>query len=176
MNFTETPLPGAFVVALAPIADERGSFARTYCRRTFAAHGIDLPVAQCNRSHNARRRTLRGMHFQRAPYEEAKLVRCSRGALWDVIIDLRQDSPTRGRWFGVELSERNDTSLYVPAGFAHGFQTLADDTVVEYTMSAFYEPGAASGVRWNDPAFGITWPVADPILSDRDRRYEDWCP
>jgi dTDP-4-dehydrorhamnose 3,5-epimerase len=174
MNFTETPLAGAFVVVLAPISDTRGSFARSFCRRSFADHGIDFSVAQCNVSRNIRRGTLRGMHFQRVPHEEAKLVRCSRGALWDVIVDLRHDSHTRGRWFGLELSEDNHTSLYVPAGFAHGFQTLTDDTVVDYTMSEFYQSGAADGVRWDDPAFGITWPIDNPIMADRDKSYADW--
>ncbi|MGA3000374.1 MAG: dTDP-4-dehydrorhamnose 3,5-epimerase [Acetobacteraceae bacterium] len=174
MDFTETPLPGAFIVTLTSIADARGSFTRTFCQRRLAEHGIVLSVAQCNRSRNARRGTLRGMHFQCAPHEEAKLVRCSRGALWDVIIDLRSGSSSIGRWFGVELSEANDTSLFVPAGFAHGFQTLVDDTIIEYTMSEFYDPASASGVRWNDPAFGITWPVAEPVLSDRDQAFPDW--
>jgi dTDP-4-dehydrorhamnose 3,5-epimerase len=176
MNFTETPLAGAFVIKLAPISDARGSFARSFCKRSFADHGIDFPVAQCNWSRNTHRGTLRGMHFQRAPHEEAKLVRCSRGALWDVIVDLRPGSPTRGRWFGLELREDNHTSLYVPAGFAHGFQTLTDDTVVDYTMAEFYQPGAADGVRWNDPAFGIAWPIDNPIMADRDRAYADWLP
>ena len=174
MHFTETPLPGAFTIALTPMVDSRGTFARSFCRHRFALHGIDFQVAQCNRSHNARHGTLRGMHFQCPPHEEAKLVRCSRGALWDVIIDLRPSSATLGRWFGVELSEANDMSLYVPPGFAHGFQTLAKDTIIEYTMSEFYEPSAASGVRWNDPAFGIIWPLAEPLLSDRDQSYPDW--
>jgi dTDP-4-dehydrorhamnose 3,5-epimerase len=174
MNFAESTLPGAFVVTLTSIEDARGSFTRTFCQRRLAEHGVVFSVAQCNRSRNVRRGTLRGMHFQRAPHEEAKLVRCSRGALWDVIIDLRSDSPTFGRWFGVELSEANDVSLFVPAGFAHGFQTLEDDTIIEYTMSEFYDPASAAGVRWNDPAFGITWPVAEPLLSDRDRAFPDW--
>jgi dTDP-4-dehydrorhamnose 3,5-epimerase len=174
MKFTETPLSGAFAIGLTSIADARGFFARTFCRREFAERGIDFPVAQCNRSRNTKRGILRGMHFQRAPHEEAKLVRCARGALWDVIIDLRPGSSSFGRWFGLELSEANDISLYVPAGFAHGFQTLADDTTIEYTMSEFYEPAVASGVRWNDPAFGIIWPVAEPVLSERDEAYPDW--
>jgi dTDP-4-dehydrorhamnose 3,5-epimerase len=176
MIFTETPLPGAYTIALAPIADGRGSFARSFCRRSLAEHGIDFPVAQCNISRNTRRGTLRGMHFQAAPHEEGKLVRCSRGAIWDVIIDLRPGSVMRGRWFGVELSEANDVSLYVPPGFAHGFLTLTDDSVVEYMMSEYYEPSAASGVRWNDRAFGIAWPEAEPIMSDKDRNYPDWRP
>ncbi len=174
MNFTETPLSGAYTIALSSITDARGSFARSFCRHRFEEHGIDFPVAQCNRSRNTRRGTLRGMHFQRAPHEEAKLVRCARGALWDVIIDLRPGSPTIGRWFGVELSESNDISLFVPVGFAHGFQTLTDDTTIEYTMSEFYDPASASGVRWNDPAFGIIWPIAEPFLSDRDQTFPDW--
>jgi dTDP-4-dehydrorhamnose 3,5-epimerase len=174
MTFKETPLSGAFTIALAAMADSRGSFARTFCQRSFAEQGIAFPVAQCNRSRNTKRGTLRGMHFQRAPHEEAKLVRCSRGAVWDVIVDLRPGSATLGKWFGVELSERNDISLYVPAGFAHGFQTLTDDVTLEYTMSAFYEPSSADGVRWDDPAFGIAWPIATPILSERDRTYPDW--
>ncbi|MFI4980618.1 MAG: dTDP-4-dehydrorhamnose 3,5-epimerase [Nevskiales bacterium] len=176
MIFIETPLAGAFLIELTPIEDERGAFARSFCQTEFAAHGIFFPVAQCNISRNHRRGTLRGMHMQRDPHAEKKLVRCSRGALWDVLVDLRPGSPTRGRWYGAELTEANGRMLYIPEGFAHGFQTLADDTTVDYMMSAFYASAAGAGVRWNDPALGIDWPISDPIMSERDRIYPDWQP
>lgn len=174
MIFTQTKLRDAWIITLAPIEDARGSFARSFCLHEFAARGIVLPVAQCSVSRSRRRGTLRGMHFQSAPHAEVKLVRCARGALWDVIVDLRHGSATGGQWFGTELSETNGRMVVVPEGFAHGFQTLTDDTTVDYSMSAPHVPGAASGVRWDDPAFGITWPIADPILSERDRAYPDW--
>ena len=164
---------------LEPIGDERGWFARTFDAEVFAAHGLDPSVVQCNVSYNARAGTLRGMHFQRDPHGEDKLVRCQRGALFDVIVDLRPGSVTRGEWFGVELTPDNHRSLFIPKGFAHGFQTLADDTEVHYQMSTPYVPGAGDGVRWDDPAFGIDWPDAPPggrIISDRDAAYPDFAP
>jgi len=176
VRFSATPLAGAWLVALEPHADLRGFFARTWCAREFEAHGLDTRVAQCSLSHNRRRGTLRGMHWQAAPYEETKVVRCVRGALHDVIIDLRPASPTYTHHFAVELSAENRLALYVPAGFAHGFQTLADDTEVLYQISQFYLPEAGRGARWNDPAFRIAWPIADPILSERDRTYPDFVP
>jgi dTDP-4-dehydrorhamnose 3,5-epimerase len=169
VRFAETPLAGAFVVEIEPLKDERGLFARSFCRKEFEAHGLDPAVAQCNVSHNVRRGTLRGLHYQAPPHEEAKLVRCTRGAIWDVIVDLREASKTRLQWFAAELSADNHRALYVPRGFAHGFQTLADDSEVFYQMSEFYRPDGARGIRWNDPSIGIRWPLAEPILSARDR-------
>jgi len=166
-------------VVAEPIGDERGWFARTFDAEAFAAHGLEPAVVQCNVSYNARAGTLRGMHFQREPHGEDKLVRCQRGALFDVIVDLRPGSPTRGRWFGVELTPDNGRSLFIPKGLAHGFQTLADDTEVHYQMSTPYVPGAGDGVRWDDPAFGIEWPDAPPggrIISERDAAYPDFAP
>lgn len=171
MIFTETKLPGAFLVVLEPVEDARGHFARSFCREEFALRGLKSDVEQCNVSFNGRKGTLRGMHFQRPPKEEAKLVRCTRGAIYDVILDLRPDSPTRCRWTSAELREGDSTMLYVPEGFAHGFQTLSDDTEVFYLMFGSYSPGHAAGVLWNDPAFGIEWPLGDPIVSPRDLSY-----
>jgi dTDP-4-dehydrorhamnose 3,5-epimerase len=174
--FTPTPLAGAWLVEIDRREDARGFFARTWCRREFEAHGLDARLVQCSMSRNLRRGTLRGMHWQAAPHEEVKLVRCSRGAIWDVIIDLRPGSPTHARHFAAELTAENCRALYIPEGLAHGFVTLADDTDVVYQMSEFYEPGSGRGVRWNDPAFGIRWPVADPILHARDASYPDYVP
>jgi dTDP-4-dehydrorhamnose 3,5-epimerase len=174
--FTPAPLAGAWLVDLERREDPRGFFARTWCRREFAAKGLDARLVQCSMSRNARRGTLRGMHWQVAPHEEVKLVRCSRGAVWDVIIDLRPGAPTYTRHFAAELTAESGRALYIPEGFAHGFVTLADDTDVLYQMTAFYEPGAGRGVRWNDPAFGIPWPVAEPILHERDASYPDFVP
>lgn len=176
MNFTPTALPGAWIVEPERLGDERGFFARTFCRDEFGAHGLATIFVQCNTSFNARRGTLRGMHFQRAPHAEAKLVRCTRGAILDVLVDLRPDSAAYCRWVGVELSAQNGRMLYAPEGVAHGFQTLADDSEVFYQMAAMYRPEAAAGVRWNDAAFGIDWPIPDPILSRRDAEYGDFKP
>jgi dTDP-4-dehydrorhamnose 3,5-epimerase len=174
VRIVATDLPGAKVVELETIEDERGFFARSYCAREFEAEGLEHCVAQCNVSYNRRRGTLRGMHFQRTPHAEAKLVRCTRGAIYDVIIDLRPESATFRRWVAAELTADNRLALYVPRGFAHGFQTLTDDSEVFYQMSEFYVPDAASGVRWNDPAFAVAWPIANPILSPRDASYADF--
>jgi dTDP-4-dehydrorhamnose 3,5-epimerase len=171
--FRETGLPGAFVIEPEPSADERGLFARTYCEHEFSAHGIHTRFMQCSTSFNRRRNTLRGMHFQAEPAGEEKLVRCTRGAIYDVIVDLRSSSATRLKWFAVELTADNRVSLYVPKGFAHGFKTLVDESEIYYEISAFYDPAAARGVRWNDPALGIEWPGGTPILSDRDSSYPD---
>lgn len=171
MNFAPTPLAGAFVVELQRLEDDRGFFARTFCAEEFRAHGLDPVVSQCSVSFNRRRGTLRGMHFQAAPHEEAKLVRCVQGAIWDVIVDLRPGSPTRLKWFGTELSAGNRRALYIPQGFAHGFQTLRDDSEVLYMMNVPFHPASARGLPWNDPAFGIEWPIADPVMSDRDRAF-----
>jgi dTDP-4-dehydrorhamnose 3,5-epimerase len=169
MKFVATPLAGAFVVELEELADERGFFARSFCREEFERHGLVPTVAQCNVSYNARRGTLRGLHYQGEPHPEAKLVRCTRGAVWDVAVDLRPGSPTRYRWFALELSADNRRALYVPAGFAHGFQSLADASEVLYQMSESYRADLARGVRWDDPRLAISWPVAPAIVSERDR-------
>jgi dTDP-4-dehydrorhamnose 3,5-epimerase len=174
--FTETRLADAFVIDLDPIADERGFFARAFCRREFEAHGLNPELAQCNISQNRRRGTLRGMHWQAAPRQEVKLVRCTRGAIHDVIIDLRRDSPTFAEHVSVTLSASNRRMLYVPEGFAHGFVTLADETEVFYQMSTFYAPESARGVRYDDPAFAIDWPTDIVVISERDRSYPDWNP
>jgi dTDP-4-dehydrorhamnose 3,5-epimerase len=169
MRVTESRLPGAFVVELERHEDERGYFARTFCREEFERAGLNSAVEQCSTSFNRRRGTLRGMHFQLAPAAEHKLVRCTRGRIHDVIVDLRPDSPTAYQWLGVELSEENGRALYVPAGFAHGFQTLVRDTEVFYQISEPYRPHLARGIRWDDPTLGIRWPLPNPILSARDR-------
>ena len=174
MIFTETALSDAYVIDLEPLADERGFFARIWCAREFAARGLESRLVQCSISVNRRRGTLRGMHYQAPPHTEVKLVRCTRGAVFDVIIDLRPDSPTLGQHVAVELTAESRRMLYIPAGVAHGFQALADGSEVCYHMSEFYAPEAARGVRWNDPAFGIHWPITDPIILDRDRAYPDW--
>lgn len=177
MRFVPTSISGAFLVELEPIEDERGFFARTYCRETFLSHGLNPSLVQCNTSFNKRRGTLRGMHYQIAPYEETKLVRCTRGAIFDVILDMRDTSASFKQWEGFHLSENNGHMLYIPEGVAHGFQTLEDDTEVFYQMGTRYHPESARGLRWDDPAFGIRWPLTDnPILSDRDRNYAFWRP
>lgn len=177
MRFAETPLPGAWVVEIDRLEDERGYFARTFEREEWAARGMDPTVVQCNASFNASAGTLRGMHYQADPHGEPKLVRCTRGAVYDVIVDLRAGSPTHRRWFGLELSEENATALYVPVGMAHGFQTLRDGSEVLYMMGHEYVPESARGVRWDDRAFGIEWPAPPPggrTISDRDAGYPDY--
>jgi dTDP-4-dehydrorhamnose 3,5-epimerase len=176
MIFAETRLPGAFVVDLERREDERGFFARSWCQREFEAHGLNARLVQCNVSHNKMRGTLRGMHYQVKPYEEAKVVRCTRGAMYDVIIDLRADSPRYLQWEAVELTEENRRMIYVPEGCAHGFQTLEAGTEVFYQMSEAFQPEYARGVRWNDPAFGIRWPDDDRVISARDNSYPDFVP
>lgn len=174
MRFQETPLSGAFVIDAEPHEDERGSFMRTYCKREFAEQGLDTELLQCNLSHNVHKGILRGMHYQQPPHEEGKLVRCTMGSIFDVIVDIRADSPTYCKWFGVELTRQNNRALYVPPGFAHGFQTLEPHSGVFYQMTAYFEPDFQAGYRWNDPAFAIAWPLPNPILSDRDAAYEDF--
>jgi dTDP-4-dehydrorhamnose 3,5-epimerase len=176
LRFVPLPLPGAFEIEVEPIADERGFFARTFCRDDFAAAGLEPDLVQCSLSFNARRGTLRGMHFQKAPHEEAKLVRCTAGAIHDVVVDLRRGSPTFLRWAAVQLSAVRRNAIYIPKGFAHGFLTLADDCEVFYQMAQPYRAGSAAGARWNDPAFGIEWPEAVRVISDRDRAYPDFSP
>jgi dTDP-4-dehydrorhamnose 3,5-epimerase len=174
MIYRPAPLAGVFVIEPERLEDERGFFARSWCAREFERHGLDPRLAQCSISFNRRKGTLRGMHYQAAPHEETKLVRCTMGAIHDVVIDLRPGSTTRGRHFAVELSAANHRMLYVPGGFAHGFQTLVDDTEVHYQMSEPHAPGHARGVRWDDPAFGIEWPDDDRSILERDRRYPDF--
>lgn len=174
MRFAETALHGAYVIELEPNVDERGFFARTFCEREFAEHGLPTRFPQCNLSRNRRRGTLRGMHFEAPPTQESKLVRCSTGAVYDVIVDLRPASATRLGWFGVELTAESGRALFIPAGFAHGFLTLADDTDVFYHMGDSYRPGSARGFRWNDPRFGIRWPAAPVTMSERDAAYPDY--
>ena len=171
MKFLPTPLSGAWIVELEPVEDERGFFARTYCREEFARHGLNPALAQCGTSFNRVRGTLRGMHYQAAPHEEAKLVRCVRGAIHDVIVDLRAGSLTRHRWFGLGLDADSHRMLYVPEGFAHGFQTLEDDTEVSYHISNYYVPEAAAGIRYDDPDLAIPWPLAVSRVADRDRSW-----
>lgn len=173
MRFTETPLAGAWIIDPEPFSDSRGLFARTWCREEFGRHGMDTRIAQSSLSFNLKRGTLRGMHYQVAPFAEVKLVRCVRGSFFDVIVDLRPDSPTRLEHFGIELTAENRRALYIPEGFAHGFQTLEDATEIAYQMSEFYSPEHGRGIRWNDPSIGIEWPVADPIMSERDASYTD---
>jgi dTDP-4-dehydrorhamnose 3,5-epimerase len=172
--FVATPLPGTYLIELDRREDERGFFARTWCRREFAEMGLNTDLAQCNVSYNKHRGTLRGMHWQTAPHGEAKLVRCTRGAIWDAVIDLRPDSPTYMQHFATELTAASARAIYIPEGMAHGFVTLDDDCEVSYQMSEFYEPAAARGVRWDDPAFGIKWPLSNPILHPRDASYPDF--
>jgi dTDP-4-dehydrorhamnose 3,5-epimerase len=171
--FTPTALEGAFVIEPEPAADARGLFARTWCRRELEARGLEPAVAQCSTSFNKRKGTLRGMHYQAAPFAETKIVRCTRGSIHDVIIDLRPASPTFTRHVAVVLTAEDRKALYIPAGFAHGFQTLEDDTEVLYQISEFYSPEHSRGVRWDDPAFQIAWPPDDRTMSERDRSYPD---
>ncbi|MDB5882731.1 MAG: dTDP-4-dehydrorhamnose 3,5-epimerase [Ramlibacter sp.] len=174
MIFSETGLKGAFILDLERREDERGFFARSWCRDEFEAHGLNPALAQCNVSFNRRRGTLRGMHYQADPFAEAKLVRCTAGSVYDVIIDLRPGSPTFKQHIGEVLSAANHRMMYVPEGFAHGFQTLQDDTEVFYQMSQFYSPAHGRGVRYDDPVFGIEWKIADPVMAERDRSYPDF--
>ncbi len=175
MHFKSTQLSGVFIVEPQRCEDDRGFFARAWCVREFAERSLNARLVQCNISFNKRAGTLRGLHLQVAPHAEAKLVRCTQGALYDVVVDLRPDSLTFRQWLAVELTGQNHRMLYIPEGLAHGYQTLTDDTEVFYQMSDFYCEECARGVRWNDPAFGIVWPpVAEPLLSDKDRSYPDF--
>ena len=174
MIFTETRLKGAVLIEPERREDERGFFARSWCRQEFQSHDLNPLAAQCNISFNKKRGTLRGMHYQVAPMAEGKLVRCTRGSIYDVIIDLRPGSPTFRQHMAELLTSDNYKMFYVPEGFAHGFQSLEDDSEVFYQMTQFYSPQHACGVRYNDPAFGIEWPISDPIISERDRNYPDF--
>jgi len=174
MIFTETALKGAFIIEPEQLSDERGFFARTWCQKEFLNHGLNPNIVQCSISYNRKKGTLRGMHYQAAPHEETKLVRCTAGAIYDVIVDLRKDSSTFRKWISAELNEENRKMLYIPAGFAHGFQTLADNTEVFYQMSEFYTASHARGIRWNDPAFDIRWPFEVSVMSEKDEQIPDF--
>ena len=175
MIFTETKLHGAFILELEKLEDERGFFARTFCQEEFKRHGLNPQIAQCNVSYNRRKGTLRGLHYQIVPFTEAKLLTCIAGSIYDVIVDLRPDSPTYREWFAVELTARHPRSMvYIPENFAHGFQTLEDDTEVFYQMSESYHPDSARGLRWNDPAFNIHWPQDQHVISEKDRSFPDF--
>jgi len=171
MIFKETKLKSAYIIELERAEDERGFFSRSFCQKQFQEHGLNPRIVQCSVSFNKKKGTLRGMHYQVAPYEETKLVSCSSGAIYDVIIDLRPKSPTYRQWFAVELSAANYKMLYIPEGFAHGFQSLEDETVVFYQMSEFFHPECSRGVRWDEPAFGIKWPMRPALISERDKGY-----
>jgi dTDP-4-dehydrorhamnose 3,5-epimerase len=174
MIFTETELPGSYIIEPQKFEDERGFFARGWCQHEFEEHGLVACIVQANISYNCKRGTLRGMHYQVAPHSETKLIRCTRGALYDVIVDLRPASSTYRQWIGVELSEDNYKMLYVPEGFAHGFITLADNTEATYQVSAFYTPGAERGLRYDDPAFAIAWPLPVAVISKKDKNWSDF--
>jgi dTDP-4-dehydrorhamnose 3,5-epimerase len=175
MIFTETKLKGAFIVEPERLDDHRGFFARAWCKKEFEAHGLNTRLVQSNISFNRKKGILRGMHYQKAPYEEAKLVRCTMGAIYDVIIDLRTDSPTWRQWLGIELTADNRKMLYVPEGFAHGYQTLTDNSEVFYQVSQFYSPDSERGIRWNDPVFAIHWPIdGDVVISEKDNNWPNF--
>jgi len=174
MKFVQTVLEGVYIIEPEFHEDERGFFARILCEKEFEAHGLYTSFVQCSISFNRRKGTLRGMHYQMAPHAECKLVRCTMGAIYDVILDPRRDSATFGRWLGIELNAENRRTVFIPQGFAHGFQTLVDNTEVFYQMSEFYHPECARGVRWNDPVFAIEWPLTVMVISGKDRSYTLW--
>ena len=171
MIFTETKFAKVYLIDIERLEDERGFFARSFCEHEFSKYGLPIRFVQSNISYNKKRGILRGLHMQVAPFEEGKLVRCSRGAIYDVIVDLRKDSQTYKQWLGIELSATNGRMIYIPEGFAHGFITLTDDTEVVYQMTQFYQPGSERGYRWNDPAFWINWPFDPLIISEKDKNY-----
>lgn len=172
MIFHETKLQGAYVIDIERVEDERGFFARSFCQKEFRKFGLEDGMAQCNISFNTKKHTLRGLHYQLAPHAEAKLVRCTRGGIFDAIVDLRDGSPTYRQWYATELTGENRRMLYIPKGFAHGLLTLEDNTEVFYVMSDFYSSDHARGLRWDDPAIGIQWPVERPIVSERDKSFQ----
>lgn len=171
MIFTETKLKGAYIIDVKKIEDERGYFGRVFCKNEFDEVGIESNIAQTNMSFNPKKGTLRGMHYQVSPYEETKLVKCTSGAIFDCIVDLRKDSPTYLEWIGVELTEENNRMLFVPRDFAHGFITLKDNTAIQYFVSQFYAPGAEKGIKWDDPKINIQWPVDVAVISEKDNNH-----
>jgi dTDP-4-dehydrorhamnose 3,5-epimerase len=175
VNFQKTPIPGGWVIEAERLEDDRGFFARTWCRRELEQHGLVAAIAQCSVSFNRRKGTLRGLHYQ-FPHAEAKLVRCTRGGIFDVMVDLRRDSPSYLDHFSAMLTAENRTQLYIPEGCAHGFLTLEDDTEILYQISEFFYPNEGHGVRWNDPKIGIRWPFEPAVMSDRDRNFPDLVP
>ncbi|KOH46940.1 dTDP-4-dehydrorhamnose 3,5-epimerase [Sunxiuqinia dokdonensis] len=174
MKFNETELKGAFVLEINQLTDERGFFGRSWCKREMEEHGLNGNVVQANTSFSKTKGTLRGMHYQKHPHEETKLIRCTKGAIYDVIVDLRKDSPTYLKWFGIELSENNYKMLYVPEKFAHGFISLTDDAEVTYLVTEYYTPGAEAGLRFNDPKLKIDWPLDVTVISEKDRQHPDF--
>lgn len=174
MKFCETKLNGAYIIEIEALSDDRGFFARSWCQKEFESHGLTSRVVQANISYNRKKGTLRGMHYQIAPYQECKLIRCTRGAIFDVIIDLRTDSPTYKQWAAVELTADNHTMFFVPEDFAHGFQTLADDTEITYQVTQFYTPGSERGIRFDDSTFDIQWPLEATVISDKDKTWPDF--
>jgi dTDP-4-dehydrorhamnose 3,5-epimerase len=175
MIFKDTKLEGAYLIIPEKNQDKRGFFARTFCKEEFKKKGIDFDISQCSISFNKKKGTLRGMHYQKTPYEEAKLVSCSQGRIYDVIIDMRKGSKTYCKWYAVELSADNYKLLYIPKGFAHGFQALEDNSVVLYHICGFYRPGSAKGIRWDDAKFNISWPLEDKIISKKDKLFKEYC-
>jgi len=174
MIFTETQLNGAYVIEIKKLEDARGFFSRVWCKNEFEAHGLIPDIVQINTSLSKKKGTLRGMHYQVEPNQESKIIRCTKGSIYDVIIDLRPKSPTYKKWLGIELTAENYKMLYVPEDFAHGFQTLEDDTEVVYQVSQFYSPQSEQGVRYNDPAFGIRWPIDVQVITDKDKNWADY--
>ena len=174
MLFTKTELKGAYIIKLEPLEDERGFFARTFCKKEFEAHGLNANIVQCNISFNKKKGTIRGMHYQADPYEEIKLVRCTMGTIYEVIIDIRPDSTSYTQWIAVELTAENYRMLYIPKGFAHWFQAFIDNTEVFYHMSEFYHPECTRGIKWDDPSIRIKWPISNPILSDKDKAFVEF--
>ncbi len=174
MIFTKTNLQGAYIIDIEKKEDNRGFFARTFCANEFADNNLESKFVQANTSFNYKKGTLRGMHYQKSPYEEDKLVRCTRGSIFDAIIDLRKDSPTYKKWFGIELSAENRKSLFVPKGFAHGYMTLEDNSEVTYLVTQFYTPDADSGIKFNDPAFNIEWPITPVLVSEKDLNHPEF--
>lgn len=175
MKITPLEISGVFLIEFEEFKDERGSFARQFCKNEMKKYGIDFDIKQCNLSKNYKKGVLRGMHYQKEPYPEIKMVSCFKGGIYDVLVDIRKNSPTYLKWIGTNLTESNNKALYIPSGVAHGFQTLEDDTVVYYQLGEFFMPEYYSGVRWNDPAFGIEWPECNNrIMNERDKNYELW--
>lgn len=174
MKFIKTPIEGAMIIELEKHEDHRGYFARGFCKHEFDAEGLEHDIVQCNFSKSRKKGTLRGLHYQSKPHREVKMVRCINGAIYDVIVDLREESPTYKKWFGIELTDENYKMLYIPKGLAHGFQTLKEDSVIFYMVTEFYNKEAEGGVRWNDPVFGIDWPLEVTEISDKDKVYPDF--